>query len=193
MKRLILLAAFVLSLAIGWIILPGCASEPNYPPGLPAGEVQMKVFGDPEKPGARFDFESGKVVYEPGVAVKGDIFFDRKNLCGSGAPLNVAIQDTQPQSIGADPSAPDLGYTPPPNDTGTPSRTGVYISHVYWIKLTDGKFAKIKIKESPLLPDASDYEYITMEWVYQPDGSNDFRGKPVETEKGGKTTSGDKK
>jgi hypothetical protein len=169
----------VLSTSVAFILF-GCSSEPNFPPGLPSGEVQITVFGDPVKPGARFDFETGTVVYEPGAPVKGDIFFDRKFLCGSGYPLNVAIQDTQPQSIGADPSAPTTGYTSPNDTSGVPSRTGIYNSHVYWIKLTDGKYAKIKIKQSPLNEKTSDFEFIIFEWVYQPDGSTDFKGIPEE-------------
>jgi len=161
-----------------WFCLGGCASEPNFPPGLPHGEVRITIFSEQSKPGARFDFESGQVVYEPNAPSVGDIFFDRKFLCGSGSPLNVCVQDTQPQSIGADPSAPSIGYTCPPDTTGNPSRAGIYQSHVLWIKLTDGKYAKIKIKECPLKSDASDFDYIIFEWVYQPDGSTDFRGKP---------------
>ncbi|MBU1022791.1 HmuY family protein [bacterium] len=156
----------------------GCATEPNFPPGLPSGEVEIKVLQDTERRGERFDFETGRIVTELDAAVVGDIFFDRKFLCGSGEPLHVGVQDTQPQSIGADPTAPTTGYTFPLNRDGVPARVGVYVSHVYWIKLTDGKYAKIKIKDALLRDDASDYKSITFEWVYQPDGSTDFKGKP---------------
>jgi hypothetical protein len=172
---------FLLGL-IGLILIAGCASEPNFPPGLPCGEVSITPFADTQHPGARFDFETGRIVYESEMPVVGDIFFDRKFVCGSGAPLWVGVQDTQPQSIGADPSAPSMGYVFPNNDSGVPSREGLYTSHVYWIKLTDGKYAKIKIKEAILNDDASDYKSITFQWVYQPDGSTNFKGKEVEEE-----------
>lgn len=142
----------------------------------------MKPFSFSENPGARFDFDTGKIVFEPDAPVTGDIFFDRKSLCGSGAPMNVGVQDSQPQSIGADPTAPTTGYTFPNNDSGVPSRTGIYSSHVYWIKLDSGKYAKIKIKEIILNADASDYESILFQWVFQPDGSANFHGKVEEEE-----------
>ena len=68
---------FLLSL-IGLIFLAGCASEPNFPPGLPCGEIPITAFTDSEYPGARFYFETGQIVYEPDKPVAGDIFFDHK-------------------------------------------------------------------------------------------------------------------
>ena len=53
--------ALLTFLLVGLILLTGCASEPNFPPGLPSGEVIILPFGFKEKPGARFDFETGKI------------------------------------------------------------------------------------------------------------------------------------
>jgi hypothetical protein len=175
MKRKLTLLAFFIMLCT---IFSGCTSEPNYPPGLPSGEITIDVFDNPAKPGARFDFETGAIVYEPNGPVVGDIYFQKKFLCGSGSPLNVGIQDYQPGSIGFDVSAPSLNYKFPPGAPDVPSREAIYLSHIYWIQLTDGKYAKIKIKEATLNNNTNDFDFVTFQWVYQPDGSGNFQGKP---------------
>ncbi|HYE78440.1 MAG TPA: HmuY family protein [bacterium] len=165
------------------LLLGACSTAPaeEFPPGLPHGEFTLPTdapwFDSTEKPGARFDFSSGSWVYEPNDPQNGDIAFAKTFIKGSGK-LGVGIQDTQPQSLNYDKAAPTDGYETGPG--GVDFNVPVYSSHVYWVKTKEGHYAKFKIDAAEMNADGTGYDRLVVKWVYQPDGSTDFAGKPEE-------------
>lgn len=180
------LSLFLLLLVTLFFALVGCGfstPEEEYPPGLPHGEFTLPTdapwFDDATKPGARFDFSAGAWVYEPNDPKDGDLAFYKTFLAGSGR-TNVGLMDTQPESLNRSQTAPTSGYEESADGSGNDVIVPVYSSHVYWIRTGEGHYAKIKIAASEMNAQGTGYDRLVVKWVYQPDGSTDFKGKPVE-------------
>ena len=90
----------------------------------------------------------------------------------------MGIQDTQPQSLNRDKHAPTSGYEKSAKGSGKDVKVPIYSSHVYWITTKEGHYAKLKIAAAEMNADGSGYDRLVVKWVYQPDGSTDFTGKP---------------
>ncbi|MCG3153098.1 MAG: hypothetical protein GEEBNDBF_02407 [bacterium] len=168
------------------LVIAGCGfSTPpeEFPPGLPNGEFTLPTdapwFDDAAKPGARFDFSAGTWVYEPNDPQQGDIAFNKTFIVGSGR-LKVGIKDTQPESLNRSQTAPTSGYEEAPGGGSMDFRVPVYNSHVYWIRTAEGHYAKLKIVTAEMNATGTGYDRLVVRWVYQPDGSTDFAGKPAE-------------
>lgn len=176
---LVLLLGLTLCLAACGFSTP----EEEYPPGLPHGEFTLPTdapwFDDTTKPGARFDFSAGAWVYEPNDPAEGDIAFYKTFIAGSGR-LKVGVQDTQPESLNRSQTAPTDGYEEAPEGSNIDSTVPVYGSHVYWVRTKEGHYAKFKIVAAEMNAQGTGYDRMVVRWVYQPDGSTDFKGKPVE-------------
>lgn len=168
------------------LLAPACGfstPEEEFPPGLPHGEFALPTdapfFDDPEKPGARFSFATGTWVFEPNDPQEGDIAFYKTFILGSGR-TNVGLKDTQPESLNRSKTAPTMGYEEAPSGSSQDFRVPIYGSHVYWVRTGKGHYAKFKIVSGELNAQGNGYDRLVAKWVYQPDGSTDFAGKPAE-------------
>jgi len=172
--RILTSVLLVMIAAIPLIFIASC-EEREWPAGLPHGEVILPNIEDPDTPGAYFDFSEGEIVYGDEGRQRGDIFLERTFIAGNPA-LGVALHDAQPDSILYDTTAPSWGsgqWKHPPNEE-TPPRVPVYQGHNIWVQTAEGHTAKMKILMAESNMDVTAYLQIKMQWIYQPDGSNEL-------------------
>ena len=153
-------------------LLASC-QEPEWPAGLPHGEIILPNIEDPDTPGAYFDFSEGELVYGEEGRQRGDIFLERTFIAGNPA-LGVALHDQQPDSLLYDSTAPSWGsggWKLPQNDE-TPGRVAVYQGHNIWVQTAEGHTGKLRILMAESNMDVTGYIRVKIEWIYQPDGSN---------------------
>jgi hypothetical protein len=158
-------------------LLKQSCGEPEWPAGIPHGEEVLTNIDDVASPGAYFDFSEGALVYGEEGKQRGDIYLERTLLCGNPA-LGVALHDDMADSILYKTTAPSLDWTEQP-DAQTPARIPIYGGHCVWIRTGEGNFAKIKILLTDSNPDVSSFNWIKIQWMYQPSGSNDFTQTPL--------------
>jgi hypothetical protein len=151
----------------------GCA-EPEWPAGLPHGEIILPNISDPDTPGAYFDISEGQIVYgEDGIA-RGDIYLDHTFICGN-AKLDVALHETQTDTILYDSTAPGWGSGwVEPNNEDSPARVPVNNHMNIWVRTAEGHFGKLRILMKEANTDYSSFLRVKFEWIYQPDGSNEL-------------------
>jgi len=166
---------------IALCFVTACVSEPEWPEGLPHGEIVLPNIEDPDMPGAYFDFSEGELVYGNEGRSRGDVFLEATFIAGNPV-LNVALAEQQPDSILYDTGAPGWGtnFWKTPPDENTPARVAVRQGYNVWVRTAEGNYGKLKI----LLREASD-DYtkmleIKMQWIYQPDpAKNDLSASPA--------------
>jgi len=165
---LLLISGLILSFGLS------CVAEPEWPEGLPHGEIVLPNVEDPDMPGAYFDFSEGEIVYGEEGRARGDVFLEKTFLSGNPA-LGVQLAEKQPDSILYDMGAPSYGsglWKAPP-DENTPARVAIRQGYNVWVRTAEGNLGKLKI----LLREASD-DYTSMlnikiQWIYQPDPNAD--------------------
>jgi hypothetical protein len=133
-------------------------------------------FNDPDAPGACFDFSAGQLVYGEEGRKQGDIYLERTFIDGN-PDLNVALCDQQPDSLLYDRTAPgwgSSGWKVSPNPGVAPS-IALYDGHNIWVKTGEGNTAKLKILLMEANEDNTSYNWVKIRWIYQPNGSTEFR------------------
>jgi hypothetical protein len=165
------LIPFLLWTALLPLLKPSCSSEPQWPAGLPHGEEVL-----PNIPGAWFDFSQGKLIYGDEGKKQGDIYLEKTFIAGNPA-LHVALHDDLADSILYKTTAPSLNWTEQPN-ADNPARVSIYDGHCIWIKTGEGNYAKIKILLTESNANVSSYNWVKIQWMYEPDGSQQFHGVP---------------
>lgn len=165
----IFLSAFLLMTSPGLI---SCQDEP-WPAGCPHGEEVIPNVNDPDTPGAYFDFSQGKLLFGEEALQSGDIYLDRNFIAGNPR-LGVKLRDAMADSLLYIKKAPQYGWVEPP-DEKTPARVPIYDGHNIWVRTGEGHIAKFKIIHVETNPEVSSFNWIKIRWIYQPDGSDEFR------------------
>jgi len=150
--------------------------EPDWPEGLPHGEIILPNIADPDTPGAYFDFSEGELVYGEEGRQRGDIYLETNFVAGNPA-LGVALHDQQPDSLLYDRIAPGWGSEQwrRPVNPDTPGRVPVYQGHNVWVITGEGNTGKLRILMAEANIDYTSFLRIKFEWIYQPDGSTELR------------------
>ncbi len=157
--------------------IPSCG-EPEWPEGLPHGELNLPNINDPDTPGAYFDLSEGELVYGEEGRQRGDVYLDVNFVCGNPA-LGVEIHDAQPDSLLYDTGAPGWGtrlwkISP---DGENPPRIGVINGHNIWVRTAEGNIGKFRIMSSEPNDDYTNMLSIKIQWIFQPDlEKNDLSG-----------------
>ena len=167
-----------------------CSTEPEWPEGLPHGELILPNVEDPDTPGAYFDFSAGELVYGEEGRQRGDIYLEKTFISGNPA-LGVQLAEKQPDSILYDSTAPSWGSglwrTPP--DATTPARVAIRQGYNVWVKTSEGNFGKLKILLLEATDDYTSIRNIKMQWIFQPDPNSDELA-PTSFTQGAQGTSG---
>ncbi len=180
------IAIFLVLIVPVWFLVS--CGEPEWPEGLPHGELILPNFEDPDNPGAYFDFSTGELVFGEEGRQRGDIYLDKTFIAGNPG-LGVSLHDQQPDSLLYDSTAPgwgSSGWNVPP-DSSTPARISIYDGHNIWVNTSEGHTAKFKILLVNPNFDNTDYLSIKIRWIYQPDGSEEFH--PIASPEGEETSS----
>jgi len=157
-------------------MLKSCG-EPEWPAGFPHGEEILPSFEDPDQPGAFFDFSSGSLVFGDEGRQKGDIYLDKTFIAGNPA-LNVALHDDMADSLLYKTAVPSFDWTERP-DENTAARISIYNGHCVWVRTGEGYYGKLKILQVESNESVSSFNWIKIQWIYQPDGTNQFRNTAV--------------
>ena len=149
-----------------------CSTEPEWPAGCPHGEEILPNFASPDTPGAYFDLSEGKLVYGDEGKKNGDIYLERTFIAGNPA-LKVALHDDLADSLLYKKVAPELAWTYQPNPE-TPARVSIYSGHCIWVRTGENKIGKIKILQTESNTNVSSYNWVKIQWIFQPDGTTQF-------------------
>jgi len=184
-------SVLILFLAAFPTFLASCGGEPNWPEGLPHGEVTLTNIEDPDAPGAYFDISAGELIYGDEGRERGDVYLERTFVAGNPA-LGIELHDAQPDSILYDTTAPGWGSsgwkTAP--DANTPPRVPVRKDHNIWVKTSEGNIGKVHILLLEANSDYSNIYNIKLQWIYQPDGSGELHAVSGATGESGTSGSG---
>jgi len=163
----------------------GTTTVENAPPGVICEKFTLINVEDPESPGVWFDFTAGGAVIERDAHKVGD-FCLYKTFLRSSWPVKCGIQDSQADSLFRHVTNPTSGYEFP-SEILKNADVAIYSGHTYYMVTGEGLYARIKIVEEVLNPDATAYEHITFYWAYQPKGHEYFgldeKGNPVEEDR----------
>jgi hypothetical protein len=154
------------------LLKSACGGRQEWPAGCPHGEETLPNVDDPDTPGAYFDFSKGALVYGDEARREGDICLQRTFIAGNPA-LHVSLHDDMADSILYKPTAPNLNWTEQP-DAETPARVSIYNGHCIWVRTGEGNIGKIKILLTESNENVTSFNWVKIEWIYQPNGSDTF-------------------
>jgi hypothetical protein len=169
---------YLLPVLIFILYLPGCgpSAVENCPPGVVCGKITLYNQADPGNEGVWFDFSAERTIVEAEQHTEGD-FCLFKTFLRSSWPVVCGIQDSQADSLHRRSVHPTTGYEYP-DENRKNLDVAIYSGHVYYFVTREKHYAKIKIVDMVLNPDATSYDYITFYWAYQPSGTEYFGVNP---------------
>ena len=170
--RILVILPLTIFLSFFPFLKAACSSEPEWPVGCPHGEEVLPNIADPDSPGAYFDFSQGKLVYGEEGKKQGDIFLENTFIAGNPA-TKVALHDDLADSLLYKRMAPSYNWVEQPAPE-RPARLSIYDGHCVWVKTGEGKTAKFKIIGTEANAGFSNFNWIKIQWIFQPDGSNEF-------------------
>jgi hypothetical protein len=171
------------------LLAPKCGPQTEWPEGLPHGEIVLPNIEDPDTPGAYFDLSAGEIVYGEEGRARGDVYLE-KTFISPNPALGVGIYDQQPDSLLYDTTAPSWGdrlWKLAPDAT-TPGRISIYEGHNIWVRTAEGNTGKFKILQAESNEDYSSFNWIRIQWIYQPDGTEELASHGTATDDTGATT-----